>query len=198
MHGIARVFSFFRSMGRSIKAGNSEQRVEQTDDKSHEGARRRRYIAAGCTAEVGEGKGFSKVDRGCGHQEHDDQGHRHHKDQVTGEVGHDGCQANTEMVEQGLRRSNCRDGHDLRRSRPRTDIHTHHCAKPQVFGDGVQKHVDRRHHKQQAQQIDIGRGPTPEAPAQNRRPVVKATSRWVSRGNLPQARRHYQRKNTTH
>ena len=59
-----------------------------------------------------------------------------------------------------------------------------HPSEQQVARKSIENDIDSRDHKQQAEQIGIGRQPPPEPATQDRRPMIERASGRVCRGDL--------------
>ena len=90
------------------------------------------------------------------------------------------------MVEQPLRDENKRHAHSLINieygavgRHPALCIDAQHAADQHVAKQGVNADINRGDHENQPQQVNPGRGPAPAAPAEDRRPVIKAAGGWI-------------------
>ena len=109
---------------------------------------------------------------------------RHHENQITREIGELGRQPDAEMIEDRLGRENDSDADRLLERPPGGDIDLQHIAEDQIDEQRVGADIDRGDDENETDQIDPGRGPTPAAPAQNRRPVIEPARRRIGGGDL--------------
>lgn len=148
-----RAVGLLRGVGGGVEGGDGVGWIERADQECDEGRARLRHVAAGLASVVHEGEQPRKVPAGAPDEEHQRQHHRDHQDQVAGEVGQRGGDADAGMVEGRLRQRDQRDADHLLLIAPGRDVAVEDAAPDEVLEQRADAEIDRGHHEDQASRL---------------------------------------------
>ena len=200
-HLARRIARLLGRMRRGIEAGDGVDGMQQAEAKHIDRGRRERGrpdAAARITREVGVGEQPADVVRRGKGQKRQSQHHGGRQDQIAAEIREHRRQPQEVVIEDRLHDGDGEDEdglippacRELARGDPVRHVPAEHFREEQIAEQEEQAHVHRRHHEDEAEQVEPGRCPSPAAPAENRRPVIDAARSGIGRCDLPHGGGH--------